>query len=293
MKKEEIRNILSIAEKKLSKGIKCVDKTKEAHLNSCFNFLQSLKTSRLELIDKLLNSIVRFGDYYDANLSIEEQIKYFKENCFNDDDELVQLFILYIYLREVGVLISFSEVCDTYDELYDLLNEANYFDRLLYFINYLNEFENTNEPMLGFLDENNKYKILFSGFTYDDVKKLDSDGLKKFIRVLSGDLSKSDIVLDTERIGHIKDLFDVPLQRVKVSRDYRLTFIREKEVTVILGMVLKTGKNIDYNRYEAIARNINKIYSEIDLFLGGSLSLESVHYKVIEHLNKFIKNKKL
>ena len=227
----------------------------------------------------------------------EEIIKYFDTNYNgNDKEKQIELFALYVLFKNAIDIIYNYDLCDTIDELYELLNNNHYFEDILYIINFIQERKLLNdeqsEPDLAFLDANNKYKIMFTGFSDKDVRKLEKNVKKAFINKLSGQLSQSDIITLTESIEHVKETYDFPIFRIQFANDYRIAFVRKNNITAILGVTIKTGKDIDYTRYDVLAKKANEIYNEIELFSKNSLPSDSQHYQVVEYLSTFHKNLK-
>lgn len=259
-----------------------------------YNFIQSLDKECFELLEKLSTSTIRFCDYYDStNMHGEEIINYFNNNYLGSNiDDILEVFLLYTVLKNVQDLVYGYDLCESLDELYELLDNNYYFSDILCAINFIqNKKElknNETDSDLSFL-ENSKYKILFSGFSKKDIEILEKNIKKAFIKKLSGQLSSSDIITLAESIDHVKDAYGIPIFRVQFANDYRIAYLRKDDVTVILGVVIKTGKPIDYTRYDFIAKNIDNIYNEVDLFNQGLLPSDSQHYEVVEQLNSFVK----
>ena len=91
----------------------------------------------------------------------------------------------------------------------------------------------------------------------------------------------------SERIDHVKDLYHFPISRIQFADDYRIAYLRKDNVTAILGVSLKTGKPIDYTRYDSVARNDVQIYNEIELFKNGQLPSDHPHFNTMNFLQDF------
>lgn len=289
----DINKIIEEAKKINLEELKSANNDTLEFFKSIILFLQNIENDYFELIEALLTSHVRFCDYYDSESIHGKNItEYFIDSYENSDKtKMLQVFSLYVFLKNVEDLILNFDLCDNIDELFELLDNNYYFEDLNYLFTFIkNQKKLENEDDLLFL-ENNKYKIFFSGFSYKDIEKLEKHIKKAFLKKLEGQLSNSDIITLAEAIDHVKDLYDIPIFRIQLADDYRIAYLRKNDVTVILGVTLKTGKPIDYTRYDSLAKNINKIYEEVELFKLGVLPQDSQHYKVIEQLDLF--NKKI
>jgi len=119
----------------------CKDENKLKIINSIFDFVISLPIIYSEEINMLEESIVRFSDYYDRNTYHGNEIlEYFEENYEgNDQEKLLEIFSLYVLLENIPDLIVACEFFDSYDELYDELNNNFYFDDVTSCIDFLND----------------------------------------------------------------------------------------------------------------------------------------------------------
>lgn len=281
MKSKNILNIInSINELDLSKS--------NSKINMIFYFIKETFEKNEIILQKFDKSVIRFGDYYDREMHRENVLDFFN-NCYDKEDinEQTLLFLLYLILNNTIQLIESFEVCSDAEEIEELMSDE--IENLTYFIGeYTKLNEITTEKMLGF--ENNKYKIFFSGFSYDDVNDCEKYIIKALINKLNLILSVEDNIKGAEVIGHVRDKFGVNILRIHLANDYRVAFIRNGEYTIILGIELKSGKDSDYTRYDTIARKIDEIYKEFELFKKDLLPESSIHFKTIDYLKK-IKNK--
>ena len=175
-----------------------------------------------------------------------------------------------------------------------MMNSLVYFlTFILYNISYLEEkrLSRLDNRTMGFLNPNNKYKIYFTGLAYKDILKLGKNIKKTFINKISAHLSEADIVPLAEEVDHVKETYNLSLFRVQFANDYRIAYVRRNGVTAILGATLKTGKDVDYTRYDHIARNKESLYEEIDEFASGKVPRNSEHDLVVGHLEDFYKNR--
>lgn len=293
----DIKNLVETSKKVKIDEINCSDSEKTEVLKIIYQFIQNIELSYLDLLEKLVNSKFRFCDYYSYSmLHGKDIINYFNDNYFGPNkDEMIDIFSIYVLLKNLSDIIVMKELCESYDELYKELDNDKYFLDVLYMISFINERklekESFEEIGLQFLNKNNKYKILFSGLAFDDIKGLEKNVKKSFISKLSGALCQSDHIPLSEAVDHVKSMYDFPLQRIQFSDDYRIAFIRKNNITVILGVTIKTGKPIDYTRYDSVAKRKNEIYEEIELFITENLPPEAQHFKVLNYLQEF--NKKI
>ena len=291
MKLKEVYEIIQIIEKSNLGQLKHENKEIETKLNLIGDFIRNLTTLYDEELKVLDETSVRFCDYYDMGvLHSNEIINYFEENYFGKDkDTLINVFALYVILKNVQDLVYNFDICDNIKELYSLLNFNYYFEDIIELINFINErkLENTNEnnSNLDFLTSN-KYQIFFTGYTLEDLKKLDKNALKGFLRKLSGELSNAEYVPLSEGITHVRDAYNFPISRIRYSRDYRITYLRKDNVTTILGVSKKTGNVIEYERFDTLAMKNNKIFEEIQAFRNNQLPSDAQHYQVVEELTK-------
>lgn len=94
------------------------------------------------------------------------------------------------------------------------------------------------------------------------------------------------MVPSSESVNHVKDAYDLNISRIHFADDYRIVYVRKYDVTAILGVVLKSGKEADYTRYDIIARRKDNLFKEMQELSDGSLSPEHQHYKIIKFLEE-------
>lgn len=298
MSKDDLKILFREAEKINLNDLSCNNTKKLKSIKQIYQFIQTLNTNYKGILEKFETTKIRFDDYYDAeNYHGLEIINYFNESYpYNDKTEVCELFALYVILKNAQDLICGFDLYDgDINTLYDELNNNGYFEDILSMIDYLEEKralrEEQEENELDFLNPDNKYKILFTGFAHKDILSLEKNTKKSLIKKISKQLATSEVVPLTEAVDHVKCLYDFPLFRVQLADDYRIAYIRRKNVTAILGITLKTGRDIDYSRYDAIAKNSEQIYREIDLFSNDLLDGDSQHYKTVAHLQELNKKR--
>ena len=284
--------------------LKCLEQIKKIDIEKLENrqklkyiflFIKNFEEIYPGIIDKLENSKVRFMDYYSNTIHQSNIIDSFNNDYINNDiEDQKPLYILYVILKNISDLI---EAFDVYgiEEIDDIVElESEVIEDLTFLtLEFQKIMELNKEQTLDF--ENNKYKIFFSGYSYEDITSHEKFVVKSVINKLNNSLSTEDIVSGAQGIGHVRDKYNVPLLRVQVADDYRITFIRNNNVTIILGIELKTGKDSNYTRYDNIAKKIDDIFKESQMFLEAKLNQNHVHYKVMEYIKDFEqkRNKKL
>lgn len=281
MKSNDILNVISSINKlDLSKS--------NSTINMIFNSIKYIFETNKSILQKFDKSVIRFGDYYDKTMPKSDVLDYFS-SCYTKEDinEQTMLLLLFIIFKNAIELTESFDICSSAEEIEELMSED--IDELTYFINeYTKLNEMTTEKRLEF--ENNKYKIFFSGFSYDDVKDCEKYVIKALINKLNNILSVEDSIKGAEVIDHVKGKFGVNILRIHLADDYRIAFIRDGQYTIVLGIELKSGKDSDYTRYDTLAKKIDEIYREFDLFKKELLPESSVHFKTIDYLRK-VKNK--
>ena len=266
-----------------------IDKYKKIELSSFENypkiyqsieFIVNLLEKYNEIIDKYINSNVMYSNYREITQEPKERINYFKENYIkNDYEEQLELFIIFNILEESKIMYEYFDV---------FTNEEIETQTPIEYIETFKELQNKKKvDDLEFL-KNGEFKIMFTGLCDDDIPLLPPMIKNIMLRTIESDLTKNDKIVGQDMISSIKDKYDLDFKRIHISKDYRLTFYRNKNVTAMLGITYKSGHDQDYSRYRSFAANINKINEEIDKFILKNTS-NPKHNMVVEDLYKFIK----
>lgn len=254
-------------------------------LEHILNYVHDLLENKPSLIEEVFNSNVRFSDFYSDNLHNEDIIKYFDTNYTQENiEQTSNLFLIYVLLNKTQNIQLAFDVSDNLNDVYNFLTDDSSLQDALYLIEEFENRLNSENELPVFLNPNNRYQIMFSGYSYDDIKALNPYIKQQLIRKLGAGLSTDSIVAGSETIGHVKDAYGFNISRIRMGSDYRITFTRKNNTTVILGVVFKSGKSKDYTRYDVIATRINDIYNDVDLFEKGELPKDSQHYKTLDDL---------
>lgn len=91
----------------------------------------------------------------------------------------------------------------------------------------------------------------------------------------------------SEGVDHVRDGYNFPILRVKYAKDYRITYLRKDNITAILGVSRKCGKDIEYERFDIIAMKKRNIFEEIQAFKNNQLPITAQHYQVVKVLQNF------
>lgn len=281
-----IEQIMEIANQMDIETITSSDNDIQNQVKNIYYFIQTIAQNNDEIVDELDNSNIRFCDYIEKSLPLKEQINYFEENYNQEDKEKMKhLFNIYMIFYLAEDLIYNYHSFEDKDELYEIFGKEN-IKKLTELIDIVNEhiLEQNKSTLENILD-NGIYKILFTGYSLEDIKEMNKSVKKSLINSGLPKLQNEYIPL-SEAIGRTKDLYNIPIARIHFLDDYRIAYIRKNNVTAILGIKFKTGRNIDYTRYDNIAKNIDDVYNEIELYNNGLLDNDSQHYKVIEELEQ-------
>lgn len=248
------------------------------------NQLLNLYNSFEEKTDKQFDSFVRFCDYYDMGISVMQNIEYFKS--YYNDETLLIYFIKYIVDKVAeDLFFVLSEEEFGINELLEIIDEKNILDELIdaieYALNLLVNFER-DDVELEFLNESNPYKIMFTKMANEDIRKIPKNIVLSFIRKLYFPLSVETVIRLSESLGHTNDLYGTSYARIHFAADYRITYYRERNITVILGVIRKHGNNADYTRYDSFAKNHDDLLCEINDFIDGNYTED--HHAAIEFL---------
>ena len=178
MKKDEI---LSVIQKSKFFNLEEYD-----NFRTILEFLQNFENNFRELLNKYENSVVRFCDYYEENFTFNELTNYFKDNYKGEDkNEQYNFFIMFAIFRKCQFLIEALITFDQSDtlELFgdDIENICNLIQEFLN-LNMLRE-KTDSDSDLDF--DNHKYKLLFSGFSLDDIISLDKRIIKALVNKIN------------------------------------------------------------------------------------------------------------
>ena len=284
-KEDIIRKIQEIREKNISKT-----------MINLLNTIEKFVSDNVDEINNYETSTIRYCDYFDLNFHEQEIIDSFEESYqgSNRDDHLMN-FIIYCIFRNMEEILEIYELGLEYEECTDL---EKCLKNTIFDVTFLIDFyyEKKSDKLRDKVDmsfiSDNKYGIFFAGLANKDIRGLQKQELKALIKKLKGELSTSDIVRDAERIEHVKESYDVHMLRIQFSDDYRLAFIRNNKMTIILGVDVKSGKDLNYTRYDSVARRIDEIYKEVEDYINGKLSSEATHFKVVKYLEDFLRKEK-
>ena len=276
MEQSEFLELKVLCEKLLAKNIEIVNNNEE--LVYILSFAYKLYETYYALICKFETSNVMFQHYYDSESSPEKLINMFSYSYLAKDSELqTNLFAIYIFAKRIRELIEGVEIfCDTPDDLNAYLR-MNMPD-MQYLINTL-ESQVIDDPT-SFLTAG-KYKIMFDGLSEIDLSNLESSITKALKIKIMNQLSTMDAVPGAEVLRHVKEVYGLPIFRLHLAKDYRVSFVRAGSVTCILGLDVKSGKDLDYNRYDPIAFNKEELYQRIEAFNNGIESPTHISCKEI------------
>lgn len=204
------------------------------------------------------------------------------------------MFVLYILLNNAKDLIVNYDSFDNFDDFVECLDFGNYFDVMSGLIDFLKEKKKKREgdydKKIEFLKEDKKFKILFSGHSCSDILELEFKNLKSLIGKLNTQLCCMDVIPSCEDIDHTKEGYGFQLSRIWLGDSHRIAFTRRKDVTIILGIAKKTGRDLDYTRYDSVASHAEQIYRDADLFSEGMLPFDNPHFSTVDYLQNFCDN---
>lgn len=291
MTEVEVRRIFKEKQAVTDKIDFCENEQLKTKLAIIMENLSTIETNN-NLVESMLTSPVRFADYHSSEFSAVENVNYFCENYFGTDkEEQKKYYLLSSLLKDIKSLVYLVNDGEfDFNDIIDLCNNGTFYDDLLFYSEELRktlELERMNQQVLDdskmdFTREDNLYKILFAGFSYDDIKELPKHVKLQVIKKLNNPLATEKVIQLAEGVDHVRDAYGFPLQRIQVADDYRIAFVRRGDVTAILGVRLKSGKNSDYTRYDSIAKNADKLYEQIDEFSLGVLPPSEQHSKTVE-----------
>lgn len=243
-----------------------------------------------------LNGFTRIEDYYNYDISFNKNIEHFKSTTYDTKD--LGAFAIYSLIEKIKTLneILFGDIFDITEQIAylketDLILDIE--EGFNYITQFIVDFKKKQEQTLPFLIAK-KYRIFFSGYSYDDIKSLSPDNVINLINKLNNPLATQDNIPTSEGIDHVNSHYGTSYLRIRLGHDYRIAFERYHGMTIILGVAQKTGKNEDYNRYDSVARKSNAIHREADYFAQDIYSedyiriidlLNGYYQKYLEHKN--------
>lgn len=241
---------------------------------------------------------IRYCDYFSYELDYKGNIEYAK--MLGMESSGFSLYGLQKSLETIAELFLTDEICVDKDEACEYLEGSKELDDVsLYATSVMNyvyqrqsEIASRKEVELPFLTDDVIYKIFFEGHSLDDVHDLPKPVVLQAIKKINEPLARQVRIRLAEGIDHVREKYDIPIMRVQFANDYRIAYIRRNNVTIILGLGIKSGKDSDYTRYDSVAERIDDIYTLADQFEAGALSQEHLHYKVIDVLQKAYIDKK-
>lgn len=262
-------------------------------LENTLNNLEILVSEYSWVFDDVFSDDFRYVAYYDKNYTAEESLKYFNDN-YNKEDKHFRCFefSLYCLITNLMELIDYVLNDKSFDlkEILDLYNIGNFYGDLEFFSDYLckNVVDllsvKDKDVRLDFLNPHNQFQIYFTGRSLEDISGLEKKVVLQLIRKLNDPLATKLVIPMQTSVEHLKTIFNYNVFRIQFSDDYRIIYIRYKNVTAILGVCLKTGKYSDYSKYDSVARRGKALFDEIDNFIKGDIVADVEHYKVINIL---------
>ena len=184
-------------------------------------FLYNLENNFSDILNKYELSNVRFCDYYDESFKFDELTNYFKENYIGRDlNDQYNCFILYSIMKKCNF---FVEAITVFEKTEILENFSDDIENIIGLIKEFSLLNTVNERQEDF-DLNfdmHKYKLLFSGFSLDDIIFLDKKITKALVNKINNSLLELDIIPGAEGVDHVRDKFNVPLLRVQLANDFR------------------------------------------------------------------------
>lgn len=248
-----------------------------------------------EISDKINNKYdgnIRFCDFFNLNESALVNINYFQSFC-NDSETLMQ-YAKYMVDRWLeDLLFAMGEEEIGFEELLELLDCDNLFDDVIYALKYADELIKNRDSLfdeMEFLKEDNEYKIMFTDRARDDIMALPKNILYTFIRKLYHPLSTDTVIKLSENIDHTNESYGTNYKRIQFSDDYRIAYFRTNDITIILGVSLKTGKPIDYTRYDAMAKKNKLLLAQAEDFSNEIYTKE--HVETLDYIKNQIDKKK-
>ena len=249
-------------------------------------YIKTFYETNKESIDNYNPNSIRFCDYYSKKHKLEEIITYFNDNYPypNLDDELNE-FVIYCIFKNFEEFLIMLEIYDNEEEII----KDPIFEELIFMIEQ-HKALNKNDVDFSFLTDN-KYKIYFSGLSITDIPELEKFVTKALLKKIKNQMSTMDRLPRSESVEHVKEKYGVPIMRIQLADDYRVAYLRKGKTTAILGVELKSGKEMDYRRYDCLFQNDGdkELYKKMDAIEKDELSKDDPHYAVVDYISKFIK----
>lgn len=250
------------------------------------------------MLESFVEPNIRYCDYFSYELDYKGNMEYAK--MLGMESAGFSLYGLQKSLETVAELFLTDEICESKDEAYEYLDGSTELtDVLSYATSVTNfiyqrqtEIADRKEVELPFLTDDVTYKIFFEGHSLEDVKDLQKPVVLQAIKKINEPLARQVRIKLAEGIDHVREKYDIPIMRIQFANDYRIAYIRRNNVTIILGLGMKSGKDSDYTRYDSVAERIDDIYALADEFEQGELPQNHSHYEVIDILQKAYIDKK-
>ena len=267
MEPNEFLELTKLCDNLLGQNIEIINSDEE--LVSILGFASKLHETHYDIILKFLSSNVIFQHYYETESSPEKLINTFKYSYLAKDSELqADLFALYIFAKRIRELIEGVEIFSDSPEDLKMYLKMNLED-MKFLIDVLQT--QILEDPTSFLTSG-KYKTMFDGLSEMDLSNLEASITKALKIKIINQLSTMDAVPGAEVIRHVKESYGLPVFRLHLAKDYRVAFVRYGNVTCIVGLDVKSGKEADYNRYDPVAANKEALYQRIVAFDSGTES---------------------
>lgn len=206
-----------------------------------------------------------YKDYYDSNQSPEEMVNLIDtlEFC---------IFCLSDELDGIRCILSDNSIPK--EDKTNMLEEM--IPRLAFWVNHIKDLfqkrentKNDNENIVLPFESEPTYPIFFSGSSLEDIQTLPINVVNKLIRKLSDTLAQLAVVPDSKVIEHIKGKYKISFKRIKLADAYRIVYTRHGNLTIVIGVSHKTGKDNEYTRYDIWAENVKNAYSDAEQFGEG------------------------
>lgn len=297
MREEDVKLIFNNKQKVIDNIDSCRKSDLKSKLTLIMENLSMIGEEYPDMVMAMINSNVRYSDYYDANSEAKKNINFFETYYLGADKESqIKNYLLYSFLKNVDGLVSLAseEEFSDFNELVELCDFGSFYTDLVVYSEELRkrlELDKMNaqareSEKMSFTNKDNLYKILFAGLAYEDIRGLPKHVRMQVIKKLDTPLATERVIPMAEGVDHVRDAYDFPLQIIQVADDYRIAYVRKQNVTAVLGVRLKSGKASDYTRYDSVARDANEIYKEIEQFSLGVIPPSEQHTKTVELLQE-------